>query len=592
MLYQPMFPYPYLEAVDIENPKGNVFKCMINPKNKVIGYRIDILSNDTNILCCQIKGYLETTDNTTIQKKAYSVGTTETWIEFENIPEEDSVLPIVGQYNDESWLYILIPSDINLGLENGYDYKWNITLQEETPSIKVLTTSFYDNIMDYDEQCHINKTDIIEKTIMYIKYKNIIKQINDVNNNRSSYTILKLDSSFDSVVKGDVCEILSVCLTSYDYYFKARKMSTVKIDIPEVITSPRYEFTAEIDNNISSYQFDLYSNAKLIDSSENIYSTNIVYNYDGFITGNKYDLKLTVTTNDGEVIVEERNFEVQYDISPSIGYVTIEPDYNLNAVKLNYGSQANIDGVISNGLPPMYAKHKNPTENIPTENNSIHLNYLQHIYWNSINNTRKLIIPDNSTTAVHWHGDSGFNGDIIILSNNEIANERIVVGYDSKRFYYKIGTNDMVFYNPYTNGYANAIAGKDAHSSSGQILSCSNTEIYIPLTTSIQTGMYISVAGQRRQITGVSTKYDVSDNPIETIITIESPFSSEISSGINYFIYDELRCYVFDDNASPEDADIFVENDMAYNYWWLIVILPSEVRFIKTQRYLDTVVSE
>ena len=592
MLYQPTFPSPYLETIDVENPTGNIFKCLINPKNKVVGYKMSILSNLDNSICCQIKGSLEEIDNSMVQKKSYSVDGGTTWVEFETIPEEDSVLPVIGNYSDESWLQVLIPSDVDLGLSNNSDYKWNITLQEENPNVKVFTATFYNSTTKNgtDSVCYLNKIEGIETTIMYVKYKNAVKQIVDIYDSNGSYTQLYLDSSFDSITKGDSCEILTVCLTSYDYYFRARKTPVVTFEVPDTINSSSNIFTANVDrNNIASYKFELYLGADLIDTSENMYSNDISYTYDGFISGNQYSIKLTVITEDDEAIIEERNFNISYNVSQSTILVNTKIDNEINGIYLDFSSQMSILGTISDNTDVVYKKYKNPNDETPDSENSIHLERKQSLYWNSINNVNDLVIPNDSTTIIHWHGDLGFNNKIVELSNNRLITEKVTIGYNSKEFYYKIGAKDMEYYTPYTNGYANAIAGRDEFSVGGQIKTYSRvggvTQVSIPLTDKVQSGMYISILGERKLITEVV-------NETDTILTLESPFSVDILSGENYYIYDELRCYIFSDEDVPEGTDIFVENDMGYNYWWLIVILPNEVKFIKTKRYTDTVVSE
>ena len=594
MLYQPTFPSPYLETIDVENPSGNVFKCLINPKNKVIGYKINILSNVDNTFCCALKGWIEDVDGVKKQKKAYSIDKTETtWTEFENVPDIDSELPIVGSFSDQSWLEVLLPSDVELNLSNDNDYKWNIILQEETPNIRVLTTTFYRGY-EGSTACTLPKTDgvenIVKDTVMYIKYKNNIKQIAKVENEDSwKYIRLTLDSKLSSI-EGDSCEILTVCLTSYDYYFKARKTPILTFDVPDTINSLTHTFTAELDKpNIAYYKFDLYLGTDLIDTSENTYSNYITYTYDGLLAGNKYSIVLTVVTEDNETIIEEKEFSVSYNISYSTIFVEAEMDKSVNGVYLDYSSQVSIDASVNNTSDIIYSKYKNNNSDIPKDNNSIHLNKGESIYWNNINNIKNLVVPNNSTTIIHWHGDLGYTGKIAELSNNEFSTEKITIGYDSKNFYYKIGTNDVVYYSPYTNGTARVIAGADDYSVGGQILNYNNEEelvqITIPFSEKVKAGMYISILGERKLITNVVSQ-------TETIITIESDFDSEITSGQNFFVYDELRCYLFSDDDIPQDNDIFVENDMGYNYWWLIVITENEVRFIKTQRYIDTVVSE
>lgn len=596
MLYQPTFPSPYLETIDATNPAGNVFKCLINPKNKVVGYEITVLSNIDNSPVCKIKGYLEDEVETEkqVQKKSYSINNGTPWTEFENVPDEDSVLPIVGSFTDESWLKVVIPSSdiINLGLTNDNEFKWSITLYEEKPSIKVSTETFYDNYNNANKH-RLSKTNRIENTPLYIKYKNIVRQITNVSNANSSYTLITLDSAFDSVIEGDSCEILSRTLTSYDYYFKTRKTPVLTFDVPDSINSLSYVFSANItresdvyESNISSYKFELYLGADIIDTSENVYSNDITYTYNGFISGNGYIIKLTVITEDDETLTEERDFKVSYNVSASTLFIESEVQKSVNGIYLNFDGQVAINGYLEGGQDVAYSKHKNLNSDMSETNNSIVLSAGQTLYWDSINDTRDLFIPNDGTTMIHWHGTLGYVGKIIELSNTKALNEKITVGYDSKSFYYKIGTNDMVYYSPYENGVANAIAGRDDYSTCGRIVSYTVTDgvvqVEVVPSNIIQEGMYISINGERKKILAVSED--------KTMLTLESAFEVSSTTDGNFFIYDELRCYVFSDEDILTDNDIFVENDMGYNYWWLIVIMQNEVKFIRTQRYTDTIV--
>lgn len=594
MLYQPTFPSPYLETIDIENPTGNVFKCLINPKNKVIGYKINILSNIDNTLCCSIKGWLEDVEGVQTQKKAYSVETEVEWTVID-ISDDDSMLPIIGSFSDESWLQVLLPPTVDLKLSNDNDYKWNIMLYQENYDIKLLTGKFYTADSSTTQKTFkIERTDKIVAGKTSIKVNGALKQIIKVDNTENEkYTKITLNSALGFEVTTDTSyEIYTSALTSYDYYFKARKTPVLTFDVPDTISSLGYTFTAELDkSNIAYYKFDLYLGSELIATSKDIYSNHISYTYDGFITGNKYSVVLTIETEDKEIITEEREFLVSYNISYSTILVEAEMDKSINGVVLDYSSQVTINGVVDGFSDVVYSKHKNVNTDTPEDNNAIHLNKGQAVYWDTINDINDLVIPNDGTTIIHWHGDLGYTGKIAELSSNSLVTEKIIVGYNSKNFYYKIKTNDIVYYNPYINGTARVIAGADEYSIGGQIINHTSqddiVQIEIPLSDKVKSGMYISILGERKLITEVKNESETS-----TIITIESEFDFDINIGENFFIYDELRCYIFSDDDIPQDTDIFVENDIGYNYWWLIVISKDDVKFIKTQRYTDTVVSK
>lgn len=99
MAYKPIHPSPYLEAIDAS--EENIFKCLINPHDKITKYTLNITDNDTMEQAYEITGTSEQGTN------------------------HDSRLPINGRADNEAWLEITVPSET---LENGKDYIWNITI--------------------------------------------------------------------------------------------------------------------------------------------------------------------------------------------------------------------------------------------------------------------------------------------------------------------------------------------------------------------------------------------------------------------------------------------------------------------------------
>jgi hypothetical protein len=57
--------------------------------------------------------------------------------------------------------------------------------------------------------------------------------------------------------------------------------------------------------------------------------------------------------------------------------------------------------------------------------------------------------------------------------------------------------------------------------------------------------------------------------------------------GDEYVIYDENYLYILSESDEISDGDILIDNDLSYKYWWLIVLLPNEVQFIKTVPFLE-----
>ena len=65
MPYQPTFPYPYLEGIDVSK-ENNVFKCLINPRDEIVGYKITILSNRDGSEVANINSKIINSQNKTL----------------------------------------------------------------------------------------------------------------------------------------------------------------------------------------------------------------------------------------------------------------------------------------------------------------------------------------------------------------------------------------------------------------------------------------------------------------------------------------------------------------------------------------------
>ena len=590
MLYQPTYPNPYLNTIDVDLDEGNIFKCLINPKTKVVGYEICIMSNDDNSVVYMIKGFLEND----VQKKQYSTDG-QKWTDFIEIPSEDSILPLQGSDSDNSWLYVNIPK--NEYLSNGNDYKWNISIYETKCSIKFATGNFtmaHGNRVDGTTSGYRIKKNVNIKPGMLIKTKGLSRYITTVDNTLSDeYTHITTGESFGVDIYANTSyEIYTPFITSYDYYFKARKTPVITLEVEDTINSAVVTFNAEYaqeqDAEISYYCFNLYEEYNLVDSTGNVYSNDMTYTYKGFIAGEKYSIELIVADSNGFVSTIECEFNVDYEIKPPTLSVETYINKNNNSIVVDFSKESIIQGQIEGESEYRLTTFKNsPDDTLSPSTNAIQLKEEQNIYWNSIND-KDLSISSDGTTVLHWHGHLGFNGNIIEMTNNLYHNEILTAGYNGTSFYYRIGLGDYTLYNPYTGGQASAIAGRDEYSFAGQItdVSSNKTQITIPNSSIVKAGMMINVGGETRKIISVTSSSS------SLTLTLESGFNTDINASDNFFIFDETVCYILNDTDIIADTDVVVENDLGNSYWWLIIILPNEVKFIRTKRYENTVVKE
>lgn len=213
--------------------------------------------------------------------------------------------------------------------------------------------------------------------------------------------------------------------------------------------------------------------------------------------------------------------------------------------------------------------------------NGIHLEENESILWDTISDN-PLVLPDNSSQVVHWHGTHGFNGVILEKINSDSPLGSTVVSYDGMNFSYKLGTEDVVNFCPYT-GFANAIAGRDEHSTTDIVLGYDPSSLTVTVSeTALATvGNCIQINKECRTITSVVVDGNFS------IITIDRAFKTPPSTENEYVIYDENYLYILSESDEISDGDILIDNDLSYKYWWLIVLLPNEVQFIKTVPFLE-----
>lgn len=128
MPYQPTNPQPYLCAVD--GSTENLFKCLINPKDKIIKYVLTVTCLNTTLEAFHITGEYA---NSTFTKTLYIDGKSKT-LEKDDF---ETGLPVYGSNDESGILSVKIPSNIAISgtsytlISNGLEYSWNIELHSE-----------------------------------------------------------------------------------------------------------------------------------------------------------------------------------------------------------------------------------------------------------------------------------------------------------------------------------------------------------------------------------------------------------------------------------------------------------------------------
>lgn len=758
MAYQPTYPSPYMETIDATQEGGNIFKCLVNPKDTVLDAVINIYNNDTPAECLVYTGgtanspssnndgeriltYITATieeysqieqrrrrgeilsikivwgsqsrirtisqiiyplDNTSsvyiyLDSPVVVGATTYNWFVYSNIVIGDAnfpqdTFPFKGGLSDNSWLTCKANT---AKLINGGDYKWNIYLKTAedmvlAKSLQAITPpqSMTGANLEFKEYIYCSFTDkkdllarclyAINQDACYIIINSKRIRIIDIYKYRADVSVdnelftdvtyLKLETPLPAAYSHKDTFSISQSfneLVSCEYYFKARTAPEITFQVPEVINSSSYTFSATYSQEqmvgITYFQYDILKNGVEIASSGKVFTQDITYTFNNLVSDAEYDVVLTIVNNDGVELRKERSFVVEYPPTSSVIAPVLSLNDKTGCISVNFDNNASIPATVAGGdtvdyksfgianQPSNYSVissgkilegsvadklfidyHHNvkadmyisvndeivrishckslddttielqvkpslqakDIEGLPYEIlsffNGIHLEDNQSILWDTISG-KPLALPDDSSQVIHWHGNHGFTGTIVEKINTEFYLGSTVVNYDGMNFTYKIGTNEEEIVCPYI-GIASAIAGRDEHSAVSHIVAFDPSS---PLSFRIDKlaldgkalsktdGLSVQINNESRIVTSIENDGN------NLIVTIDRAFSSAITTETPCVIYDETYLFVLSDTDSLLKEDILIDNDLCHKYWWLIALLPDEVRFEKTVPFLE-----
>lgn len=498
-MQQSTFPSPYMNTIDVETTEEITFKCCISPRDIVTDYLFTIKNFNTNATVYTVSGTLQT--------------------------------PLYGGANGETWLEIAVPQG---KLTNGNDYIWNVILANRKYVCATFPISSNTSSIVYisDDSAKLVVDETVKKNMLIASYNSsttkYIGFVSDVSEYSSGYnTQIKVLNKTDYLDMPEELTTKSTAIVyegmqSYDYYFKARSNGEILLTVPTEINSPKIELGGEYAQaqniRMAYYQFNLYCGAELINSTDNVVSSNLYYSYNGLETGKDYMLELIVVDDEKRQTTVYYDFVVQYKKHKSIIPPSVNIDYSDMSVRLDFSKLVSAEGELSDGAIANYQTFIDSAFETSDTSNGLCLNKDEFVFWNSVNDVSSLNFND-TIQIIHWHGHEGFYGDIMRLSDDTNSTRDIVVGYDGEAFYYTIGVSSTVYFDPYTNGRATAIGTEG---------------------TSI----------------------------------------------------DDLTLYILDDTDELKDDDYLLSNDIAYKYWWIIVVYPDRVEFVRSVKFEDTVVSE
>ena len=373
MLYQPSYPSPYLS--DVDGGKANVFSCYINA------------DGGTTVTSYQYK--ITTYSGTNVYTSA--------------------VISISPLYAGDT-LAFTVPSTI--GLVNGSDYLWNITLYTEIPDIWVT----YGTLQAFDSSTITLRPNQFVQVGMFVQVgnqKSRIAKLESVDNGLKA----TITPAMTNVAVGDPYNVYNNNVTSTDYYFRARTTPTLILNtIPESVTSKSYTFSAtytQAENvGFKYFEWTIYDvGGNVIDQSGERNSGAITYTFDGFINGSTYGVGLTLENQDGEVLsVTPKYFMVEYALPELDNAPTASVNCENDSVELIWSPLLINSGsaVADEGSTVQY----DILENEPyIGGSSVRIGKGTKLEWYIGSEQTPIYAPYESTTFFNWHTtDTNFEG--------------------------------------------------------------------------------------------------------------------------------------------------------------------------------------
>ena len=246
--------------------------------------------------------------------------------------------------------------------------------------------------------------------------------------------VLPVDTLLNNVQYKWILKVYSGTLlaTSRETPFYAYKTPTLVMTIPELITSKKYPFQAtytQTENIVINrwYMVFLDSNDNIILQTPYSYRSDLLYEYDGFISNQSYKV-YCVVENQMNVITQSPTytFNVLYS-APSLNFIpkaTLLPE--LSAVRVEWPEPIQIQGVVtgtSEYIPNLFTEG----------NTGLKLGDSSYVEFN-------VDIPLNFISLIDYIPDDTFTGGKMVEFIDDLG-ITYEIGYDSILgcFYYKHG---------------------------------------------------------------------------------------------------------------------------------------------------------
>ena len=321
----------------------------------------------------------------------------------------------VTKYNQE----VLNMNVQAYAFENGNNLMWSARLWTDAADMFVASNQILEVNTEYNISIPVYSTSRIKagQKIIIGNNEYIIRSYSIDEYTNSGTIGIEFDKAFENVSKGDTFKIYSDFIDTPYYFFKSRTIPEISIvDMPTEINARNYNFTGsyfQLENTpIQYYTFNLYNeDLELIDTTDKVYSANIVYNFDGFTNNRTYYIELLCNNQDlVEISTGKREFLVNY----------FEPNVD---VTLDYEILEDKDAIRVILKPdktsiPEFNGEYSIESNFPFEGtNSVDIKTGTIVYDNI--SEEELSIDENSYTVfMSTRLNNGFEGKIVELSND------------------------------------------------------------------------------------------------------------------------------------------------------------------------------
>lgn len=546
MLYQPSYPSPYLS--DVDGGHVNEFSCYINADGgtAVTAYKYNI--NGLN------------------GESLY------------NSP----ITQIQPMYAGEI-LTFEVPNTI--GIVNGIDYTWDITLYEAKPDIWIT----YGTVQKGDNtttQVYLRPNFLIQ-TDMYLKIGGALRLIRNYDNTSGVATLASALPVTPTVGTG--YEIYSNNVTSTEYFFRARTTpSLVMKTVPSIINSKSYTFSAtyaqEENVGYKYYEWTVYDQSNnVITRSGQINTGLIEYSFDGFINGNTYGIGLVLENQDGVVLtVQPIWFSVSYDQpqidNPPTALVNCEQDsidLIWSPLLINAG-----EATTETTTAPKY-------DYIPNEpyigGSSVRIDKSTNLSWYIGSKQSPVYAPYETTTFINWHTtDDNFSGLI----------------YRQEGEYYSITAISTIAPTTAETGdkYFNSSDNLIYTAISTNVWGSTGEEPKEGVIYRLPSGVKYLWNGTDMEITNYNTPYYEIRYDSPNFVYIISNGDLYISEEIPAYKVEEkwllqeqksgyYDSYVWKDDESWDDNKFFqyITQGFITKYWFKFALLPTEVQIFKNE---------